>query len=66
MKPSRNEMINMVVDTELDGMDMEGLIGYARNCLRDHFHSKDDEYIEQVFDEMFENDLERVVDEEGN
>jgi len=63
MKPSRKEMIQRIIQTELDGMDMEGLIMFAEDTLWDHFILKDDKYIEQVFDEMFENDLERVVDE---
>ena len=63
MKPSRKEMIEMIVETELDSMDMEGLLMYAEDKMWDHFHSKDDTYVEQVFDEMFENDLERLTDE---
>ena len=63
MKPSRKEMIQRIIQTEIDGMDMAGLIGFAEDTLWDHFILKDDKYIEQVFDEMFENDLERVVDE---
>ncbi len=64
MKPSRKEMIEMIVEAELDNMDMEGLLIYAEDKMWDHFHSKDDNYVEQVFDEMFENDLERVTDEQ--
>ena len=63
MKPSRKGMIERIIETELDGMDMEGLLMYAEDKMWDYFHSKDDNYVEQVFDEMFENDLERVVDE---
>ena len=63
MKPSRTEMIERIVETELDGMDMEGLIKYAEDHMYTHFEGKDDDYIQSVFDEMFENDLERVVDE---
>ena len=64
MKPNRKEMIEMIVEAELDNMDMEGLLIYAEDKMWDHFHSKDDNYVEQVFDEMFENDLERVTDEQ--
>ena len=63
MKPSRKEMIQRIIQTEIDGMDMEGLIMFAEDNLWDHFILKDDKYIEQVFDEMFENDLERLTDE---
>ena len=63
MKPSRNEMIERIVETEIDSMDMESLILYAEDKLHEHFDGKEDDYIQDVFDEMFENDLERVVDE---
>ena len=63
MKPSRTEMIERIVETELDGMDMESLIMYAEDRMYLHFNGKKDDYIQEVFDEMFENDLERVVDE---
>ena len=63
MKPSRTEMIERIVETELDGMDLESLIMYAEDKLHEHFDGKDDDYIQQLFKEMFENDLERVVDE---
>jgi hypothetical protein len=63
MKPSREYMIKSIVDTELDSMDMDGLLMYAEDKMWDHFHSKDDKYIEQVFEEMFANDLERLTDE---
>ena len=57
MKPSREYMIKSIVDTELDSMDMEGLLMYAEDKMWDHFHSKDDKYVEQVFFEIFGNDL---------
>ena len=63
MKPSRTEMIERIVETELDGMDLESLIMYAEDRMYLHFNGKKDDYIQEVFDEMFENDLERVVDE---
>ena len=63
MKPSREYMIKSIVDTELDSMDMDGLLMYAEDKMWDHFHSKDDKYVEQLFDEMFHNDLERLTDE---
>ena len=57
MKPTRDGMIEMIIETELDGMDMEGLLMYAEDKMWDHFHSKDDTYVEQVFFEIFGNDL---------
>ena len=63
MKPTRDGMIEMIIETELDSMDMDGLLMYAEDKMWDHFHSKDDNYVEQAFDEMFENDLERLTDE---
>ena len=63
MKPSREYMIESIVETEIDSMDMGSLILYAEDKLHEHFDGKDDDYIQQLFDEMFENDLERVVDE---
>jgi len=63
MKPSREYMIESIVETEIDRMDMESLVMYAEDKLLEHFNGKDDDYIQDVFNEMFENDLERVVDE---
>ena len=63
MKPSRKYMIDSIVETEVDRMDMDALVMYAEDKLIEHFNGKDDDYIQDVFDEMFENDLERVVDE---
>jgi len=57
MKPTRDGMIEMIVESELDSMDMEGLLMYAEDKMWDHFHSKDDKYVEQVFFETFGNDL---------
>ena len=63
MKLNKEKMIEMIVDTELDGMDYDALIQYAEDKLYEHFDGKDDDYIQDVFYEVFENDLERVVDE---
>ncbi len=63
MKPSRKEMIEQIVNTELGGMDMDHLIMLAEDQLWDSYSNMTDFDVEQVFDEMFENDLERVVDE---
>ena len=63
MKPSRKYMIDSIVETEVDRMDMDALVVYAEDKLIEHFNGKDDDYIQDVFNEMFENDLERVVDE---
>ena len=63
MKPSRKYMIDSIVETEVDRMDMDALVMYAEDKLLEHFNGKDDDYIQDVFNEMFENDLERVVDE---
>ena len=63
MKPSREYMIESIVETEIDRMDMESLVMYAEDKLHEHFDGAEDDYIQDVFDEMFENDLERVVDE---
>jgi len=63
MKLSRDEMIERIVETEIDSMDMESLILYAEDKLQEHFDGKADDYIQDAFDEIFENDLERVVDE---
>ena len=63
MKPSRKYMIDSIVETEVDRMDMDALVMYAEDKLIEHFNGKDDDYIQDVFNEMFENDLERVVDE---
>ena len=63
-KLSSEEMIERIVETELDRISLEDIIQYFIDKLRDHYDSKDDEYVEQVFNEMFENDLERVVDED--
>ena len=63
MKPSREYMIKSIVETEIDSMDMDSLVLYAEDKLHEHFDGKTDDYIQDVFDEMFENDLERVVDE---
>ena len=62
----RNEMIERIVETELDRTSLEGIIQYFIDKLRDHYDSKDDEYVERAFNEMFENDLERVVDEKND
>ena len=64
MKPSRTEMIERIVETELDGMDLESLIMYAEDRMYLHLNGKKDDYIQEVFDEMFHNDLERLTDEE--
>ena len=63
MKPSREYMIESIVETEIDRMDMDALQMYAEDKLHEHFDGKEDDYIQDVFDEMFENDLERVVDD---
>ena len=63
MKPSRDEMIEQIVNTELDGMDVDHLIMLAEDKLWDSYSNMTDFDVERVFDEMFENDLERVVDE---
>ena len=65
-KLSSEEMIERIVETELDRISLEDLFKYFIDNLRDHYDSKDDEYVEQVFNEMFENDLERVVDEKND
>jgi hypothetical protein len=65
-KLSSEEMIERIVETELDRISLEDIIQYFIDKLRDHYDSKDDEYVEQVFNEMFENDLERVVDEKND
>ena len=54
------------METELDRTSLEGIIQYFIDKLRDHYDSKDDEYVERAFNEMFENDLERVVDEKND
>ena len=64
MKPSREYMIESIVETEIDRMDMDALQMYAEDKLHEHFDGKEDDYIQDVFNEMFEHDLERVVDED--
>jgi len=45
----RNEKIRMIVETEVDGMDMEGLVMYAEDHMFDHLDGKTDDYIEELF-----------------
>ena len=45
----RNEKIRMIVETEVDGMDMEGLVMYAEDNMFDHLDGKTDDYIEELF-----------------
>jgi len=63
-KLSRKEMIESIVETEIDRMDMDALQMYAEDKLHEHFDGKEDDYIQDVFEEIFDIDLDGGKDGE--